>query len=174
VFLDEPTTGLDPQSRSNLRKHIRGLRDSFGTTVFLTTHYLDEADALCDRVLIIDHGRIVAGGTPDELKRRVSGDVVTLQVGGAASAAATALGGLPGVREASADQRSLRLTVDNGEEALPGLLRTLDHAAITLESIQLARPTLDDVFLTLTGRTLREDTPEPAGRPLAVAAQGGS
>ena len=77
--------------------------------MFLTTHYLDEADALCDRVLIIDHGRIVAGGTPDELKRRVSGDVVTLQPRrAAASAAATALGGLPGVREASADQRSLR------------------------------------------------------------------
>ena len=176
VFLDEPTTGLDPQSRSNLWEHIRGLRDSLGTTVFLTTHYLDEADALCDRVLIIDNGRIVAGGTPDELKRRVSGDVVTLQVGGAASAAARAIGGLPGVREASADQRSLRLTVDNGEEALPGLLRTLDHAAITLESIQLARPTLDDVFLTLTGRSLREDIPAgpPADRPLAAAAQGGS
>jgi len=176
VFLDEPTTGLDPQSRSNLWEHIRGLRDSFGTTVFLTTHYLDEADALCDRVLIIDNGRIVAGGTPDELKRRVSGDVVTLRVGGAASAAARAIGGLPGVREASADQRSLRLTVDNGEEALPGLLRTLDHAAITLESIQLARPTLDDVFLTLTGRSLREDIPAgpPADRPLAAAAQGGS
>jgi ABC-2 type transport system ATP-binding protein len=86
VFLDEPTTGLDPQSRSNLWEHIRGLRDSLGTTVFLTTHYLDEADALCDRVLIIDNGRIVAGGTPDELKRRVSGDVVPLRVGGAASA----------------------------------------------------------------------------------------
>jgi hypothetical protein len=117
-----------------------------------------------------------AGGTPDELKRRVSGDVVTLRVGGAASAAATAIGGLPGVREASAEQRSLRLTVDNGEEALPGLLRTLDQAAITLESIQLARPTLDDVFLTLTGRSLREDIPAgpPADRPLAAAAQGGS
>ena len=79
VFLDEPTTGLDPQSRSNLWDHIRGLREDLGTTVFLTTHYLDEADALCDRILIIDHGRIVAEGTPDELKRRISGDVVTLQ-----------------------------------------------------------------------------------------------
>ena len=78
VFLDEPTTGLDPQSRSNMWEHIRRLRSDLGTTVFLTTHYLDEADALCDRVFIIDHGVIVATGTPDELKRQVSGDVVTL------------------------------------------------------------------------------------------------
>src|SRR5215472_16170489 len=87
VFLDEPTTGLDPQSRSNLWDHIRRLRSELGTTVFLTTHYLEEADALCDRVFIIDHGVIVAVGTPDELKRRVSGDVVTLRVNGAAEGA---------------------------------------------------------------------------------------
>ena len=83
VFLDEPTTGLDPQSRSNLWEHIRRLRADLGTTVFLTTHYLEEADALCDRVIIIDNGVTVASGTPDELKRRVSGDVVTLRVSGA-------------------------------------------------------------------------------------------
>src|SRR6202035_792948 len=83
VFLDEPTTGLDPQSRSNLWEHIRGLRADLGTTVFLTTHYLEEADALCDRVFIIDNGVTVASGTPDELKRQVSGDVVTLAVNGA-------------------------------------------------------------------------------------------
>ena len=81
VFLDEPTTGLDPQSRSNLWDHVRALRDELGTTVFLTTHYLEEADALCDRVMVIDHGRIIAEGVPDELKHRVSGDVVTLSFG---------------------------------------------------------------------------------------------
>ncbi|MFC7728075.1 ABC transporter ATP-binding protein [Actinomadura keratinilytica] len=80
VFLDEPTTGLDPHNRGNLWEHIRRMRDEDGTTVFVTTHYLEEADALCDRILIIDHGRIVAEGTPDELKRRVSGDVVTLEL----------------------------------------------------------------------------------------------
>ena len=78
VFLDEPTTGLDPQARANLWEHIRGLREERGTTVFLTTHYLDEADALCDRILVIDHGAIVASGTPDELKSQVGGDVLTV------------------------------------------------------------------------------------------------
>src|ERR1700748_185650 len=91
VFLDEPTTGLDPQSRSNMWEHIRALRADLGTTVFLTTHYLDEADALCDRVFIIDHGVIAATGTPDELKRQVSGDVVTLRVNGATEAARSLL-----------------------------------------------------------------------------------
>src|SRR5450432_153379 len=154
VFLDEPTTGLDPQSRSNLWDHIRGLRANLGTTVFLTTHYLDEADALCDRVLIIDNGKIVAGGSPEELKRRVSGDVITVGVSGEPSAAAGALASQPGLRGITTGQNSVRLTADSGEESLPGLLRALDAARITLESIQVARPTLDDVFLTLTGRSL--------------------
>ena len=80
MFLDEPSTGLDPQSRANLWTHIRALRDQHGATILLTTHYLDEADALCDRILIIDHGKIVATGTPAELKRRISGDLVTFEV----------------------------------------------------------------------------------------------
>src|ERR1022692_4785289 len=125
VFLDEPTTGLDPQSRSNLWEHIRGLRGELGSTVFLTTHYLDEADALCDRILVIDYGRIVAAGTPEELKRRISGDVITLTVRGDPDAARSLLAEHPGVREIVLDGRSLRLAVEQGEEALPGLLRTL-------------------------------------------------
>jgi ABC-2 type transport system ATP-binding protein len=162
VFLDEPTTGLDPQSRSNMWEHIRRLRSELGTTVFLTTHYLEEADALCDRVFIIDHGIIVAVGTPDELKRRVSGDVVTLRVNGGAGgtdAARSLLAAQPVVREAVEAEGTLRLTVEHGEQALPMLLRVLDGAGITMTSINLSRPTLDDVFLTLTGRSLRDDSP---------------
>jgi ABC-2 type transport system ATP-binding protein len=162
VFLDEPTTGLDPQSRSNMWEHIRRLRSELGTTVFLTTHYLEEADALCDRVFIIDHGVIVAVGTPDELKRRVSGDVVTLRVNGGArgtDAARSLLAAQPVVRDAAEAEGTLRLTVEHGEQALPVLLRVLDGAGMTMTSINLSRPTLDDVFLTLTGRSLRDDSP---------------
>ncbi len=160
VFLDEPTTGLDPQSRSNLWDHIRRLRSDLGTTVFLTTHYLDEADALCDRVFIIDNGVIVAEGTPDELKRRVSGDVVTLQVNGATQRARELLGGQPIVQDVTvSDDGALRLNVFHGAEALPTLLRVLDDAGVTMHSINLSRPSLDDVFLTMTGRSLRDDSP---------------
>src|SRR4051812_22879507 len=102
VFLDEPSTGLDPQSRANLWGHIRSLRAETGTTVFLTTHYLDEADALCDRILIIDHGRIVAAGTPDELKRRIAGDLVTFALATENERAQRLLAAEPGVREVSA------------------------------------------------------------------------
>jgi ABC-2 type transport system ATP-binding protein len=176
VFLDEPTTGLDPQSRSNLWEHIGRLRSELGTTVFLTTHYLEEADVLCDRVFIIDHGVIVAEGTPDELKRRISGDVVTLRVGGEEAAARKLLEDQAVVREITSADGTLRLTVERGEQALPSLLRVLDAADITLESINLSRPTLDDVFLTLTGRSLREDSPNGAhpqahAEPVAAAAK---
>jgi ABC-2 type transport system ATP-binding protein len=162
VFLDEPSTGLDPHSRSNLWDHIRRLRSDHDTTVFLTTHYLDEADALCDRILIIDHGRIVAEGTPDDLKRRIAGDVVTAEVASDAEKAKAALAGQPGVREIAVADHTLRLTVDRGDQVLLSLMRALDAANIGLASIQIARPTLDDVFLTLTGRSLRESDPEPS------------
>jgi ABC-2 type transport system ATP-binding protein len=165
VFLDEPTTGLDPQSRSNLWDHIRRLRSDLGTTVFLTTHYLEEADALCDRVFIIDHGVIVAEGTPDELKRRVSGDVVTLQVNGAGGTARELLERQPIVQDVTvSDDGALRLSVFDGAEALPALLRVLDDAGVTMHSINLSRPTLDDVFLTMTGRSLRDDSPSAAAQ----------
>lgn len=164
VFLDEPSTGLDPQSRSNLWQHIRGLRDELGTTVFLTTHYLDEADALCDRILIIDHGKIVAEGTPDALKRRISGDLVVFAVGAEAARARGLLIAQPGVREAAEHEGTVRVTVERGEEGALPLMRALDAAKIPVASMQIARPTLDDVFLTLTGHSLRDEPAQPARR----------
>jgi ABC-2 type transport system ATP-binding protein len=158
LFLDEPTTGLDPQSRARLWDEVRLLRGS-GTTVFLTTHYLDEADALCDRLAIIDGGRIVAEGTPDALKRQIAGDVVTLGLDtgeGALSRARDLLCVQPFVREIDPQEDALRLYVERGEEALPAILRLLDGAGLTLRTISLARPTLDDVFLRQTGHSLRD------------------
>ncbi len=157
LFLDEPSTGLDPQSRSHLWDLVRRLRTEQKTTVFLTTHYLDEADALADRLLIIDHGRIVAEGTPDALKRRISGDVVTLEIRGDIGRARQAIAAHPGVRDVTGSGATLRLTVDHGERALVELVRLLDDTGASLVSVNLARPTLDDVFLTVTGRSLRED-----------------
>jgi ABC-2 type transport system ATP-binding protein len=161
LFLDEPTTGLDPQSRANLWDHIRGLRDG-GTTVFLTTHYLEEADALCDRLMIMDHGLIVAEGTPRALKQQVAGDaiVISLRQGEQdAQRAATVLAAEPYVRELSAQEGQVRLYADDGGTALPQLIRLLDDERIAIRSIAMSEPTLDDVFLRQTGRSLR-DRPE--------------
>lgn len=158
IFLDEPTTGLDPQSRARLWDEVRRLRDG-GMTVFLTTHYLEEADALCDRLAIIDGGTIVAEGTPAALKRQIAGDVVTLGLdaeGGALQQAEALLRTQPFVRDLSTDEGVLRLYVEQGEAALPAILRVLDGAALPLRTIALARPSLDDVFLRQTGRSLRE------------------
>ena len=158
VFLDEPSTGLDPTSRANLWTHIRALRDRHNATILLTTHYLDEADALCDRIMIIDHGKIVASGTPAELKRQISGDVVTFEVDDVAKATEL-LRAHPEARDVTAVERGLRVTVESGaEQALP-LMRALDEAGVHIRSLNIAQPSLDDVFLTLTGRSLR-DAPE--------------
>jgi ABC-2 type transport system ATP-binding protein len=158
VFLDEPTTGLDPQSRANLWQHIKSLRDDVGLTVVLTTHYLDEADALADRVLVMDHGQIVANDTPDALKARISGDVVTFGIADSddrAKAEAVARAATD-VREVVTSDSAVLVTVDDGAVAVAPLLRALDAAGLSPTSITVNRPTLDDVFLTLTGHSLRE------------------
>jgi ABC-2 type transport system ATP-binding protein len=156
LFLDEPTTGLDPQARARMWDEIRGLREQ-GTTVFLTTHYLEEADALADRLAIIDHGEIVAEGTADELKRQVAGDVVTLGVNGATERVLETVRLQPFVREATTEDGFVRLYVEHGETAVPQLLRLLDGAGLAASSIALHRPSLDDVFLRQTGRSLRDE-----------------
>ena len=156
LFLDEPTTGLDPQARARMWDEIRGLRDA-GTTVFLTTHYLEEADALADRLAIIDHGTIVAEGTADELKRQVAGDVVTLGIDGDVEHILQTVREQAFVREASSEDELIRLYVDQGDIAVPQLIRLLDGQGLRATTISLARPSLDDVFLRQTGRSLREE-----------------
>jgi ABC-2 type transport system ATP-binding protein len=156
LFLDEPTTGLDPQARARMWEEIQKLRE-LGTTVFLTTHYLEEADALADRLAIIDQGKIVAEGTADELKRQVAGDVITVGVNGATERVLETVRLQPFVREASGEDGLVRLYVDRGEEAMPQILRLLDGVGLAPSSIALHRPSLDDVFLIQTGRSLRDE-----------------
>jgi len=158
LFLDEPTTGLDPQNRANLWDHLRALRD-LGTTIVLTTHYLEEADVLCDRLVIVDHGKVVAEGTPRELKRRVAGDAIVIAVKDEANArdrSVALLGQESFVREITSEGDFIRLYVEDGSAALPQLLRLLDHERIGIRSMSLSEPTLDDVFLRQTGRSLRD------------------
>jgi ABC-2 type transport system ATP-binding protein len=173
MFLDEPTTGLDPQARANLWEHIRDLRVRRGATVFLTTHYLDEADVLSDRILIIDQGRIVAADTADNLKAQVAGDLVDLELVDPAHVAegARKLASIMDTGEPEVDDRHVRGRVPRAGRSVQGLLRDLDRSEIDLASIEVHRPTLDDVFLSLTGRSLRDaeqatdktDESEPAG-----------
>lgn len=164
LFLDEPSTGLDPQNRANLWHHVRALAE-VGTTVVLTTHYLEEADALCDRVVIVDHGRIVAGGTPTALKAAVPGATLTLGVTDPETRgqAATLLGGLPGVAGVAAGD-DLRVHVAGGSAVVPDLLGALAGAGVVISSLSLSEASLDDVFLAATGRSLRDTAAEPTGR----------
>ena len=158
LFLDEPSTGLDPQNRAYLWDHVRSLRDQ-GATIFLTTHYLEEADALCDRLVIMDHGEIVVEGTPRDLKRQVAGESVVLSIrdeDGAVRRVSSLLGAQTFVREISTEGDQVRLYVDDSSAALPQILRLLDAERIGIKSMSVSEPTLDDVFLRQTGRSLRD------------------
>jgi ABC-2 type transport system ATP-binding protein len=165
VFLDEPTVGLDPPSRARMWQEVRRLRDQ-GMTIFLTTHYLDEADALCDRISIIDAGLIVAEGTPSDLKREISGDVVIVDLATPGTAgvpepaivleAAKVLAEQPCVQSCEIIEHTLRLYVDSAATAVPQVMRALSAKGIEPGAIETRRPSLDDVFLAKTGRTLAE------------------
>jgi len=157
LFLDEPTLGLDPQNRAHLWQQVKVLRDN-GTTILITTHYLDEADALCDRLAIVDHGTLIVEGTPEELKKNVAGDSVTIELSPEEQTAGfKILKDLPFVKDISIIKDKIRVYVECGEESLPLILRTLDGSTITIKTVSLAHPTLDDVFLNFTGRSLREN-----------------
>ncbi|MHB1411816.1 MAG: ATP-binding cassette domain-containing protein [Thermoleophilia bacterium] len=161
LFLDEPTIGLDPQTRSSIWEHVHELKRQYDITVFLTTHYMDEAEN-CDRIAIIDHGRIVALDTPGNLKHSVGGDIITLRADDTQAAQReirekfgfeASIGDVPG-EAAGPAQKSIRLEVPNGRTMLPQLVRGLSTEIL---SVSVREPTLDDVFLSLTGRQIREE-----------------
>lgn len=163
LFLDEPTLGLDVQSRLRIWGYIRRLRER-GITVMMTTNYLDEADQLCDRLAIIDGGRIKALGSPAELKAGLEGDIVSLTLGKddgpRIEALATALKGLPAIRSVRARPNGLDIRVESPEKALPSILDTTNRLACRLEFIEYHRPGLDDVFIAHTGHAIREEFPQ--------------
>ncbi|MER6026783.1 ATP-binding cassette domain-containing protein [Streptomyces sp. NPDC001851] len=161
LFLDEPTTGLDPEARTAMWEEIGRLAGEEGLTILLTTHYLEEADRLAERIAIVDRGRIVVEGTPDALKGELRGDAVRLELGEPVGEAGrtpltTALTALPGVHEALCEGRRISVRADDGAATVPALLAALDRAGVTVTSATVARPSLDDVYLRHAGRRYAE------------------
>jgi ABC-2 type transport system ATP-binding protein len=179
LFLDEPTTGLDPESRAAMWAEIARLAVGEGLTVLLTTHYLEEADRLAHWLAIVDHGRVVASGTPDALKGELHGDVVqaVLPAGASAAAARAALAGVPEVRDVLVAGRNVSLRSDDGAAAVPVVLGALSRAGVPAASVTVARPSLDEVYLRHTGRHYSEaggapvDGEEANGRELVEASK---
>ncbi len=155
LFLDEPTTGLDPEVRASMWTEIARLRDEEGLTILLTTHYLEEADQLASALAIVDRGRVVAQGAPGELKAALEGDALHVELGDASvnGNVASALAAVRGLREVQVDGRSLHARADDGARAVPAVLAALDSHAIAVASVTVARPSLDDVYLRFAGRS---------------------
>jgi ABC-2 type transport system ATP-binding protein len=160
LFLDEPTTGLDPASRTSVWGEVRRLNDELGMTIFLTTQYLEEADELCGRVGIIDHGRIVAEGKPDDLKRAVGADVIIARVDSDAAPLRSVIEALDGVQSVEAHGNELVIATDNGSAAISPVAVALNNCDVTVRDLTLRTPTLDDVFLELTGSHIERDDNE--------------
>jgi ABC-2 type transport system ATP-binding protein len=157
LFLDEPTTGLDPASRLIVWDEVRRLNDNLGMTIFLTTQYLEEADALAGRVGIIDHGRIVAEGTPTELKRSVGSDMIVAQVDGDARSLCDNVEHIPGVLAVEAHGNELMVSTTDGPATISPVAVALAECDVPIHNLTLRTPTLDDVFLELTGTRIQHD-----------------
>jgi ABC-2 type transport system ATP-binding protein len=158
LFMDEPTTGLDPEVRASMWQEISRLAREEGLTVLLTTHYMEEADELASRLVILDRGRIVAEGTPEELKGELRGDAVHVELGEpqANGRVHAALERVPGISEATVEGRLLHARADNGARAVPAVLQALESNGIEVDAVTVARPSLEDVYLRYAGRTFSE------------------
>ena len=156
LFLDEPTLGLDVQTRVAMWDYIRKLRDEQKITIFLTTHYMEEADALSDRIAIIDHGKIIAQGTPHELKESLGGDIIEITPYEENQDIKDVLTSVPTVKEVKNTGNLYRLKVVNGEETIPRIMEKICENKIKISKVSLIEPSLDQVFLEYTGKTIRE------------------
>jgi ABC-2 type transport system ATP-binding protein len=163
LFLDEPTTGLDPEARAELWREIERLAGDEEMTILLTTHYLEEADRLADQLAIVDRGRIVAQGTPEALKSELRGDAIQVELSQADDdgRVAAVLRAVPGLRELATDERTVRARAEHGSAAIPVVLAALEREGLAVASVTLARPSLDDVYLRHAGRVYH-DEPENA------------
>jgi ABC-2 type transport system ATP-binding protein len=157
LFLDEPTLGLDVQTRAAVWDYIKRLRKEMGMTIFMTTHYMDEADSLCDRVAIIDHGKIKAIDTPGSLKTSLGGDIIELELKADGHGLLQTVQQIRGVKRAVYVDSLLRVTAENGEKALPAILETLLKDGVRVGRVTMKKPSLEEVFLEYTGRKLREE-----------------
>jgi ABC-2 type transport system ATP-binding protein len=160
LFLDEPTIGLDPQTRRHIWEYIRRLNQTHGVTIFLTTHYMEEADALSHRVAIIDHGRIVAMDTPAALKASLGGDVVLLRMRECTEGCIEALRAVPGITSVERQEEGLILAAEKGDQAIPLIFEVARAKGLTIDSVVLKIPTLEDVFIKYTGRGIRDEKTE--------------
>jgi ABC-2 type transport system ATP-binding protein len=165
LFLDEPTLGLDAQTRRHIWEYIRKLNRDGGVSIILTTHYMEEADFLCRRVAIMDHGKFVALDTPARLKDILGGDVVSIEVEGHPEDFEAAVRGFDWIKKTKIRDRIVRLTMDKGERRIPELVQIASGLGIQVESVELRKPSLEDVFLHYTGRTIREGDSAPGDRP---------
>jgi ABC-2 type transport system ATP-binding protein len=165
LFLDEPTTGLDPEVRADMWREIERLGRDEGITVLLTTHYLEEADRLAAQLAIVDRGKVVATGSPDELKRELSGDAVQVELEQPGlNGARPALEALAGIREVSVDGRTVRARSADGARAVPAVLAALETHGVGVASVTVARPSLDDVYLRYAGRSFGAADEEEVSR----------
>ncbi len=160
LFLDEPTIGLDPQTRAGIWDYLKKLNKEKGTTIILTTHYMDEADSVCGEIAIIDHGEIIASGTPKQLKEKLGGDVISIKCVNAGNCEKR-LAKLKWVKSAVKHDGFISIRVANGPEKIPMVLHEMEKEKVKVESVSLREPSLDDVFLHFTGRTIREEEAKP-------------
>jgi ABC-2 type transport system ATP-binding protein len=168
LFLDEPTLGLDAQTRRHIWDYIRRLNREHGVTIILTTHYMEEADNLCGRVAIMDHGSFAAIDTPEKLKELLGGDVVSLEVDGNLGTLEAEFRSLDWIKKAKLHEGIFSLTMERGDRRIPELMSIAQRAGVTVNSVNLRRPSLEDVFLHFTGKTIRESEASPAERARAM------